>query len=134
MGTELARRDFLTRLAGSLAIASVAPAAALRATERARPRPVHLSLVGEDEAFWKTVRDQFPMRPGFIYLNAANLAPSPYVVSDTVADLTRDIDREMSGSSPSFASMAAQGWPSTSARTRKRSRSPEIPPRGTTRW
>src|SRR5438067_10194534 len=95
---ELARRDFLARLAGSVAVASLAPATALRAAERARPRPgiPPVWLEGDDEAYWKTVRDQFPMRPGFIYLNAANLAPSPYVVSDTVADLTREIDREMS--------------------------------------
>ncbi|MBI4500675.1 MAG: aminotransferase class V-fold PLP-dependent enzyme [Gemmatimonadetes bacterium] len=96
MSTELARRDFLARLAGGVAAASLAPATALGATERVRPRLPHLSLVGEDEAYWKAVRDQFPLRAGFIYLNAANLAPSPYLVSDTVADLTREIDREMS--------------------------------------
>ena len=86
----LGRRGFLARLAGGVAAATVAPAVALEATERMRSRIPPLWLVGDDEAYWKTVRDQFPMRPGFIYLNAANLAPSPYVVSDTVADLTRE--------------------------------------------
>src|ERR1051326_5295329 len=94
--SELARRDFLTRLASGMAAATLTPTLALRAAERARTPLRHLSLVGDEEAFWKTVRDQFPMRPGFIYLTAANLAPSPYVVGDTAADLPRELDREIS--------------------------------------
>ena len=85
----LPRRDFLARLAGGVAAASITPTVALRAAERARPLRT-LALVGDDEAYWKTVRDQFPIKQGFIFLNAANLAPSPYVVSDSVADLTRE--------------------------------------------
>ena len=90
------RRAFLTRLAGGVAAASLTPAVALRAAERIPPRLPSLWLAGDDEAYWKTVRDQFPIRRDYIFLNAANLAPSPYVVSETVADLTREIDREMS--------------------------------------
>jgi selenocysteine lyase/cysteine desulfurase len=96
VSSDLGRRGFLARLAGGVAAASLTPAVALRAAERGQPRRPMLSLVGDDEAYWKTVRDQFPIRPGFIFLNAANLAPSPYMVSDMVADLTREIDREMS--------------------------------------
>src|SRR5256885_2413382 len=98
---SIPRRSFMGRVLGGVAAAAVLPAltaplegAALRPS--APPRRL-LRLVGrDDETSWKLVRDQFPIRPGFIYLNAANLAPSPYVVSDAVADLTRDIDREMS--------------------------------------
>jgi selenocysteine lyase/cysteine desulfurase len=94
--SDLGRRGFLMRLAGGVAAASITPTVALRAAERAHPRVPLLSIVGDDEAYWKAVRDQFPIRPGFIFLNAANLAPSPYMVSDMVTDLTREIDREMS--------------------------------------
>ena len=90
------RRAFLARLAGGVAAASLTPAAALRAAERVPPRLPAVWLEGDDESYWKTVRDQFPIRRDYIFLNAANLAPSPYVVSETVADLTREIDREMS--------------------------------------
>lgn len=91
----VARRDFLGRVIGGVAAASVMPSAAVRAAERWRV-PLSALSAPDDEAYWKMVRDQFPIRPGFTFLNAANLAPSPYAVSDTVTDLTREIDREMS--------------------------------------
>lgn len=92
---SLARRDFVGRVLGGVAAATVAPSAIARASERWR-EPLPSLTAPDDEAYWKMVRDQFPIRPGYTFLNAANLAPSPYAVSDTVADLTREIDREMS--------------------------------------
>lgn len=95
MSHVVARRDFLGRVLGGVAAASVIPSAVARAAERWRVPLSELSAP-DDETYWKMVRDQFPIRPGYTFLNAANLAPSPYAVSDTVADLTREIDREMS--------------------------------------
>ena len=37
-----------------------------------------------DEAFWERVKEQFPLAPGLILMNAANLCPSPYPVQETV--------------------------------------------------
>ncbi len=49
-----------------------------------------------DEAFWRLVKDQFPLRPGLILMNAANLCPSPYPVSDAVFHFTHDVDADAS--------------------------------------
>ena len=51
---------------------------------------------GADEAYWRQIKRQFPLRPGFILMNAANLCPSPYQVSDSVQAHTRDIDSDAS--------------------------------------
>ncbi len=56
----------------------------------------HASIAADDEALWRLVRDQFPLRPGFILMNAANLCPSPFPVSDAVVQYTRDIDADAS--------------------------------------
>ena len=95
----LGRRDFLTRLAGAAAVVAAAPAHAVaEPTQRFagwRPRPVTSSAV-EDESFWAMVKDQFPIRPGLLMMNAANLCPSPYTVSEAVSGLTRDMDSDCS--------------------------------------
>src|SRR4029077_7440635 len=49
---------------------------------------------GED--YWSLVAGQFPFRPGKIPMNAANLCPSPRVVSERVAELIRDEDADVS--------------------------------------
>jgi selenocysteine lyase/cysteine desulfurase len=49
-----------------------------------------------DEDYWRLVRDQFPIRHDLIFLNAANLCPSPFPVSDTVTRLTRSVDADAS--------------------------------------
>jgi selenocysteine lyase/cysteine desulfurase len=50
----------------------------------------------DDEAYWRRVRDQFPLDDGLILMNAANLAPSPYPVQDAVFRFTRDVDGDAS--------------------------------------
>ena len=50
----------------------------------------------DDEALWQLVREQFAIRPGFTLMNAANLCPSPFPVSDAVVRYTRDIDTDAS--------------------------------------
>ena len=49
---------------------------------------------GED--FWRGVRRRFSFTEERVPMNAANLCPSPRVVADRVAELTRDIDADCS--------------------------------------
>jgi len=48
------------------------------------------------EAYWLTVRRQFPFTEERVPMNAANLCPSPRAVADRVTELTRDIDTDCS--------------------------------------
>ena len=54
------------------------------------------SQEAEDETFWELVKRQFPLEPGLILMNAANLCPSPFPVQETVFRLTRDVDADAS--------------------------------------
>ena len=49
-----------------------------------------------DERFWKDVREQFVMPSGYVFLNAANLCPSPARVLDAYFDGTRAVERDPS--------------------------------------
>lgn len=51
---------------------------------------------GNNEAFWEDVRSRFPFRDEVVPMNAANLCPSPMIVSNRVTDLTRDINIDCS--------------------------------------
>jgi selenocysteine lyase/cysteine desulfurase len=89
MDQTTTRRGFL-RLAGGTAVAPAACAAigqfsALLAA--ATP-------AGED--YWNMVRRQFAFGEDKVPMNAANLCPSPRVVAERVAELTRDIDGDCS--------------------------------------
>ena len=77
----VSRRSFL----GGLGLSAVALGAA-----------PDLLVGADDEAYWRQVTRQFPIRPGFILLNAANLCPSPFQVSEVVQVRTRDIDSDAS--------------------------------------
>ena len=87
------RRHFLKRLAGSVA-AGLLPSLGLSGL-KARAAAFAPGAV-TDEAFWRLVKDQFPLRPGLILMNAANLCPSPYPVSDAVFRFTHDVDADAS--------------------------------------
>lgn len=58
--------------------------------------PALLNAAADDEAFWTQVRNHFPFSEQRVPMNAANLCPSPRVVSDRVAELTRDMDNDCS--------------------------------------
>ena len=49
-----------------------------------------------DEAFWDQVKEQFPIRPGLVMMNAANLCPTHYPVLESLFGLTRDLDGDVS--------------------------------------
>jgi isopenicillin-N epimerase len=55
-----------------------------------------LAVAPNHEGYWSLVEGQFPLRPGKIPMNAANLCPSPRIVSERVADLTREEDADVS--------------------------------------
>ena len=55
-----------------------------------------LAVASNREGYWSLVEGQFPLRPGKIPMNAANLCPSPRIVSERVAEWTRDEDADVS--------------------------------------
>lgn len=105
-GTD--RRRFLTQLLGGTA-ATLSVPQLLWAGERGMGQPPGAAgsdwaelVSGEappaphDEEYWGRVRAQFPLAPGLILMNAANLCPSPYPVQNAVFEFTRDVDRDAS--------------------------------------
>ena len=94
------RRRFLTTLAGGVAATAVAPAAHGSSITTSRTlagfRAALSRIHPADERYWQLVKEQFPLRPGLILMNAANLCPSPYPVVDAVSRLTGDIDADAS--------------------------------------
>ena len=88
---QIARRSFLTGLTTVAGVTYLRSAAA--STRQFAPL---LAAVAGGENYWQLVREQFPFRRGIIPMNAANLCPSPRPVAETVAELTRDIDTDVS--------------------------------------
>jgi len=86
------RRAFIGGLAGSGLGIAWSPLAA-QTTSQLQPL---LSKVSGSDHYWDLVSSQFPLRPGKIPMNAANLCPSPRVVSERVTELTRDEDADIS--------------------------------------
>ncbi|KRB49626.1 aminotransferase class V-fold PLP-dependent enzyme [Phenylobacterium sp. Root700] len=87
------RRRALQLLAGSVCLAQGASAAKAKA---AVPDGIVLARqaggdVVRDETHWASVRRLFPLKPGLVHLNSANLAPSSLAVLDTEVSLSRDV-------------------------------------------
>lgn len=82
----LPRREVLKRLAQGAALGTLGGKWLGSAAQEA---------VG-DEAFWDQVREQFPIRPGLVMMNAANLCPTHYPVLESLFGLTRDLDGDVS--------------------------------------
>ena len=79
------RRDFL-RTAATLPVCWTSFTQALRAAS-----------AGPADSYWQMVRAQFPLEPGLVYLNAANVCPASRLVLDRHAQYLRDFQ-----SNPSF--------------------------------
>src|SRR4051812_18013946 len=86
------RRSFLGGLTGAAAGLTYLPLAA-QTTQQLKPL---LSVAQSSENYWSLVTGQFPLRVGKVPMNAANLCPSPRVVSERVAELIRDEDADVS--------------------------------------
>jgi selenocysteine lyase/cysteine desulfurase len=88
---EMHRRDFarLVAVGGSAALfASRGDAWPSIEPEQAPASP--------DERYWRRVRDAFIMPAGYVYLNAANLCPSPAAVLTATDAATRSVDADPS--------------------------------------
>jgi selenocysteine lyase/cysteine desulfurase len=83
------RRSFLRR-AG---VAAIAPAVAAKLSQLTS---VLAAMPPGGEEYWQMVRRQFAFPESKVPMNAANLCPSPRVVAEQVAELTRDIDADCS--------------------------------------
>jgi isopenicillin-N epimerase len=109
--SESSRRRFLFSLLGGAAATLAAPAWVSAAPSVAGPGQGPGSRFGrhwagspelpaggdpDDEAYWARVKEQFPLAPGLILMNAANLCPSPFPVQAAVFEHTRDVDRDAS--------------------------------------
>jgi selenocysteine lyase/cysteine desulfurase len=75
-------------VAGSAALIPFVP------TRSPATSSLETSVDGED--YWRLVRAQFSFREAKVPMNAANLCPSSRAVSERVAELTQDIDRDCS--------------------------------------
>ncbi|MFN8060528.1 MAG: aminotransferase class V-fold PLP-dependent enzyme [Vicinamibacterales bacterium] len=89
MSNETTRRAMLRRLTGGLAFL---PTAAYSLAELSTT----LAAAEDDDGYWELVRQQFAFSEAKVPVNAANLCPSPRVVAEAVAELTRDIDVDCS--------------------------------------
>jgi selenocysteine lyase/cysteine desulfurase len=88
------RRDFarLFAFGGSAALfAARAEVWAAQAQTAIGPAPA-----SSDEAYWRGVRQQFVMPPGYACFNAANLCPAPARVIDAYFEPTRSVERDPS--------------------------------------
>lgn len=83
------RRSFLLRAGGATLGPSLAASLSPSSFLQASPPP-------GNEDYWLMVRRQFAFSENKVPMNAANLCPSPRVVAEQVAELTRDIDADCS--------------------------------------
>jgi len=49
-----------------------------------------------DEKYWEMVKQQFAIAPNLIMVNAANLCPSPYIVTEQVLHFSRNLETDVS--------------------------------------
>jgi selenocysteine lyase/cysteine desulfurase len=66
-----------------------------------------------DEAYWSLVKRQFPLEPGLLYFNAANVCPASHAVLDRYTQYERDFQ-----SDPAFQNRDKYGPIRTSARAK----------------
>ena len=88
------RRSFLRHALGAGALLASTPSR-LPAASRP-PLPPRNAGTALDEAYWGMVKESFPLAPGLVLMNAANLCPSPFVVQEAVFAWTRDVDADAS--------------------------------------
>ncbi|MFQ5604046.1 MAG: aminotransferase class V-fold PLP-dependent enzyme [bacterium] len=97
---EPSRRQFLKRFMGAAAASTLFPVLTFANSETLSKSLENTSpslppAAANDENYWHLVKEQFPIRPGLIMMNAANLCPSPYPVFETLFDLSRDVDADI---------------------------------------
>ena len=94
------RRTFLRQFIGGATATATVPHFFLNPSGRFGPAPDALPLVDRDqqvdEAYWEAVVGQFSLRPGLVMMNAANLCPAPYSVSQAVVRYTDSVNADAS--------------------------------------
>ena len=88
------RRAFLRHALGAGALLASTPSRLPAASRPPLPPPNAGTAL--DEAYWGMVKESFPLAPGLVLMNAANLCPSPFVVQEAVFAWTRDVDADAS--------------------------------------
>ena len=86
----LPRRELLKRMAEGLVAGTLGAKWLSAAAQEASSASL------EDDLFWEQVKNQFPIRPGLIMMNSANLCPTHYAVLESVFGLTRNLDSDVS--------------------------------------
>jgi isopenicillin-N epimerase len=93
MSATTDRRRFLRIIglgtAGAAALPLLPESVAATPSLPALPAP-------REEAYWKLVRAQFPLRAGIRPMNAANLCPTPRSVLDRVTEAMADVEADVS--------------------------------------
>lgn len=92
---------------------SVPALAALPASWTAFSQALTAAPAPTSEAYWSLVRQQFPLQPGLVYLNAANVCPSSRPVLDRHLEFLRDFH-----ANPSFQNRAKYKETQESLRTK----------------
>ena len=82
----LPRRELLKRLVGGIAVGSLIPGVINAAK----------SADSQEESYWVDIKQQFPLKPGYIMMNAANLCPTHDAVLKQLFGLTEDRESDVS--------------------------------------
>ena len=85
------RRKFLKGFGALLSTAAISPSLAT-------PPPVlpNFAPSALDENYWQLVREQFAIKKGYVMMNAANLCPCPYQVSEAVGRCNQLLEEDVS--------------------------------------
>jgi len=86
---QWSRRDILAGLASGGALTATFPTTA-HAAEILRP------ALKNNQGYWETIRSQFPIKPDYIMMNAANLCPTHKSVTEFFQSLTNDREGDLS--------------------------------------
>ncbi len=86
------RRDFLRQLLAGTAATLAIPSMALAES----PEPFAPPADASDEAYWEMIKRQFAVPSNRVMMNAANLCPPPFAVSQVVQQTLTDLGRDVS--------------------------------------
>ncbi len=90
--TQTARRDFLRKLMAGTTAALTLPAFA---SGEGLP-PVEAPADAGDERYWESIKRQFAVPGNLVMMNAANLCPAPFSVSQAVQQTLNDLGKDVS--------------------------------------
>ncbi len=88
------RRDFLKKLMAGTAATMVLPSMTMAAGE-SHPEVAPPSDI-DDEGYWQMVKRQFAVPDNLVMMNAANLCPAPYAITQSVQATLSDLGKDVS--------------------------------------